>query len=423
MDVSGQSLPFTLTQVFSTLRHEPSRGIERQGQSDPPEKPIMSELKTKERLPRSIQNKQVKVGKWNDSLKTSDVNQIWTELHRIVSSHPLVRASKRAGFLVEEGKHNAYTDLTQELFVALLSKDRFQHYLDTGMTDSEIEAEISQIELTNMVTAELRKRYPESYRLARRISTLIQSSSAFRRFDNIGNPEAHRRLADRLYGLAEWKDNKTRRDVQEMDERVKVVAFYGRDTRMVGCTGDAQIVISNPELEKLIIRVFKAVDSPVDVRSLRSFVMSRLPIMDIHLVPVGSGTDSDEDDRAPFEFTDHRDTPEEDLLRNEAEMAAADSVDSFLETLSQSVRGKTKQYDRIINVLWHCYLITNSGTQLEVAELLGVSDSLVSDYRKRIEINLQQLSFSGVNEARHFEKALKLRVKELITVEREQIAA
>jgi hypothetical protein len=32
---------------------------------------------------------------------------------------------------------------------------------------------------------------------------------------------------------------------------------------MVGCTGDAQIVISNVELEKLIVRVFKAIDSPV----------------------------------------------------------------------------------------------------------------------------------------------------------------
>ena len=383
----------------------------------------MSELKTKERLPRSIQNKQVKVGKWNDSLKTSDVNQIWTELHRIVSSHPLVRASKRAGFLVEEGKYNAYTDLTQELFVALLSKDRFQHYIDSGMSDAEIEAEISQIELTNMLTAELRKRYPESYRLARRISTLIQSSATFKRFDNIGNPEAHRRLADRLYGLADWKETKTRRDVQEMDERVKAVSFYGRDTRLVGCTGDAQIVISNPELEKLIIRVFKAIDSPVDVRSLRSFVMSRLPIMDIHLVPVGSGTDGDDEhDRMPFEFTDHRETPEEDLLRQEAEVAAAGCVDDFLVTLNKSVRGKAKQYDRMINVLWHCYLIADSCTQLEVAEMLGVSDSLVSDYRKRIEANLQQLSFTGVNEARQFEKALKRRVRELITAEKEHVA-
>lgn len=383
----------------------------------------MNEVKTKERLPRSIQNKQVKVGKWNDSLKTSDVNQIWTELHRIVSSHPLVRASKRAGFLVEEGKYNAYTDLTQELFVALLSKDRFQHYIDTGMSDPEIEAEISQIELTNMLTAELRKRYPESYRLARRISTLIQTGERFKRFDNVDNPEAHRRLADRLYGLSEWTYAKSRKDVQEMDERVKAVSFYGRDTRMVGCTGDAQIVISNPELEKLIVRVFKAIDSPVDVRSLRSFVMSRLPIMDIHLVPVGSGSgDGDDDDRMPFEFTDNRETPEEDLLRNEAEVAAAGFVDGFLGTLNKSVRGKAKQYDRMINVLWHCYLISDSGTQLEVAEMLGVSDSLVSDYRKRIEVNLQQLTFNGVNEARQFEKALKTKVRDMITIEREGVA-
>ena len=383
----------------------------------------MNQVKTQERAPRPVTHRHIKVGKWNDSLKTSDVNQIWTELHRIVSSHPLVRASKRAGFLVEEGKQNAYTDLTQELFVTLLSKERFQHYIDTEMSDTEIEAEISQIELTNMLTAELRKRYPESYRLARRISTLIQTSAVFKRFDNIGNPEAHRRLADRLYGLSDWKDQKMRRDVQEMDERVKAVSFQRRDTRMVGCTGDAQIVISNVELEKLIIRVFKAIDSPVDVRSLRSFVMSRLPIMDIHLVPVGSGSDGDDEDRMQFEFKDLRETPEEDLLRNEAELEAAGFVDGFLVTLHKSVRGKAKQYDRMVNVLWHCYLVSDSGNQLEVAEMLGVSDSLVSDYRKRIEANLQQLSFSGVNEARHFEKALKRKVRDMITVDHEEVAA
>ena len=383
----------------------------------------MNQVKTQERAPRPVTHRHIKVGKWNDSLKTSDVNQIWTELHRIVSSHPLVRASKRAGFLVEEGKQNAYTDLTQELFVTLLSKERFQHYIDTEMSDTEIEAEISQIELTNMLTAELRKRYPESYRLARRISTLIQTSAVFKRFDNIGNPEAHRRLADRLYGLSDWKEQKMRRDVQEMDERVKAVSFQSRDTRMVGCTGDAQIVISNVELEKLIIRVFKAIDSPVDVRSLRSFVMSRLPIMDIHLVPVGSGSDGDDEDRMQFEFKDLRETPEEDLLRNEAELEAAGFVDGFLVTLHKSVRGKAKQYDRMVNVLWHCYLVSDSGNQLEVAEMLGVSDSLVSDYRKRIEANLQQLSFSGVNEARQFEKALKRKVRDMITVDHEEVAA
>jgi len=378
----------------------------------------MSATKEQELLPKPIQSRQIKVGKWNESLKTSDVNQIWMELHRIVSSHPLVRASKRAGFLVEEGKHNAYTDLTQELFVALLGKERFAHYLDTGMSDAEIEAEISQIELTNMLTAELRKRYPESYRLARRVSTLIQTGKTFKRFDNINNPDVHRRLADRLYGLAEWKNEKTRRNVQEMEERVKTVSFLHRDTRMVGCTGDAQIVISNVELEKLIVRVFKAIDSPVDVRSLRSFVMSRLPIMDIYLVPVGSaGNDGGEEDKMEFDFADTRENPEENVMRREGELSATDFVESFLENLNKSVRGKSKQYNRMINVLWHCYLISDSGTQLEVAEMLGVSDSLVSDYRKRIESNLQQLSFNGVNEARHFEKALRRTVREIITVE------
>ncbi len=380
----------------------------------------MSANKPQERLPKSMQKRHIKVGKWNESLKKSDVNQIWTELHRIVSSHPLVRASKRAGFLVEEGKHNAYTDLTQELFVALLGKERFQHYLDTEMTDAEIEAEISQIELTNMLTAELRKRYPESYRLARRVSTLIQTGKTFKRFDNINTPDIHRRLADRLYGLAEWKDEKSRRNVQEMEERVKVVSFQRRDTRMVGCTGDAQIVISNVELEKLIIRVFKAVDSPVDVRALRSFVMSRLPIMDIYLVPVsGMGKDDDDNNRMDFDYADTRETPEENVMRREAELSAANYVDGFLQNLNKSVRGKDKQYNRMINVLWYCYLISDSGTQLEVADMLGVSDSLISDYRKRIESNLQELAFNGVNEARQFEKALRSKVRNLVSVEKE----
>ena len=381
----------------------------------------MSATNGQKHLPKSIQSRQIKVGKWNESLKKSDVNQIWTELHRIVSSHPLVRASKRAGFLVEEGKHNAYTDLTQELFVALLGKERFQHYLDTEMTDAEIEAEISQIELTNMLTAELRKRYPESYRLARRVSTLIQTSKGFKRFDNINNPEVHRRLVDRLYGLAEWKDGKPRRNFQEMEERVKTVSFQNRDTRMVGCTGDAQIVISNVELEKLIVKVFKAVDSPVDVRSLRSFVMSRLPIMDIYLVPVGGTTKDDDGDRMDFDYADTRENPEENVLRREGELTATHFVDGFLQNLNKSVRGKSKQYNRMINVLWYCYLISDSGTQLEVADMLGVSDSLVSDYRKRIETHLQQLSFNGVNEARQFEKALRQKVRDLVSVEKEEI--
>jgi len=364
-----------------------------------------------------------KSGKWVDSLRSSDVNRLWTDLHRIVSHHPLVRASRSAGLLVEEGAGAAYTDLTQELFVQLLSKNRFEHYLDTEMSDYEIECEISQIELTNLLTAELRKRHPESYRLARRISTLIQSSPNFRRFDSSGtDDEPHRRLADRVYGLSEWHDDKSRRGSHDVEQRVQIIAVRQRDTRMVGCTGDSQVVISNPDLEDLIVSVLDAVDSPVDVRTLRSLVMSRLPVMDIYLVPL-DGDDSDNENSNHYEPVDRRENPEEGLLRRESEREAAGYVGQFLASLNEAVRGKVKQYNRIIGVLWYCYLSPDHATQLEVAAALGVSDSLVSDYRRRIEQELRALSFSEVEEAKQFELALREHVKTLVfEIEEKEVA-
>lgn len=355
-----------------------------------------------------------KTAKWVESLRSSDVNRLWSDLHRIVAHHPLVRASRSAGLLVEEGTGGAYTDLTQELFVQLLSKNRFEHYLETEMSDYEIECEISQIELTNLLTAELRKRHPESYRLARRISTLIQSSTNFRRFDSSGiDDEPHRRLADRVYGLSEWNDDKSRRGSHEVEQRVHIIPVRQRDTRMVGCTGDSQVVISNPDLEDLIVSVLDAVDSPVDVRTLRSLVMSRLPVMDIYLVPL-DGDDSDNENNNAYEPVDKRENPEEGLVRRESEREAAGFVDQFLISLNEAVRGKVKQYNRIIGVLWYCYLSPDHATQLEVAAILGVSDSLVSDYRRRIEQELRALAFSEVEEAKQFELALRAHVKTLV---------
>jgi hypothetical protein len=372
-----------------------------------------AEKRPQPRTPRR-NDRSGKNAKWVESLQSSDVNRLWTELHRIVSHHPLVRASRSAGLLVEEGRGAAYTDLTQELFVQLLSKNRFEHYLETEMSDYEIECEISQIELTNLLTAELRKRHPESYRMARRISTLIQSSTNFRRFDSSGiDDEPHRRLADRVYGLSEWKDDKSRRGAHDVEQRVQMIPVRQRDTRMVGCTGDSQVVISNPDLEDLIVSVLDAVDSPVDVRTLRSLVMSRLPVMDIYLVPL-DGDDSDNENSNSYEPVDRRENPEEGLVRRESEREAAGFVEQFLVSLNEAVRGKVKQYNRILGVLWYCYLSPDHATQLEVAAILGVSDSLVSDYRRRIEQELRALSFSEVEEAKQFELALRAHVKTLV---------
>jgi hypothetical protein len=186
-----------------------------------------------------------------------------------------------------------------------------------------------------------------------------------------------------------------------------------RDTRMVGCTGDSQVVISNSDLEDLIISVLDASDSPVDVRTLRSLVMSRLPVMDIYLVPLGG---DDNDDGNQFEPVDGCENPEQGLLRRESEREAATYVDQFLRGLHETVRGKVKQYNRMLGVLWHCYLSPEHSTQLEVAATLQVSDSLVSDYRRRIEQELRALSFSEIEEARRFEMALRERVRTLVLI-------
>ncbi len=379
----------------------------------------MSTLKEQLRQPLQAHDRPPKGQHWIESLRNSDVSRLWTELHRLVCHHPLVRASRSAGLLVEEGSRgSAHIDLTQELFVVLLSKNRFQHYLDTEMTDAEIECEIGQIELTNLLTAELRKRHPESYRLARRISTLIQSSANFRRFDSSGeDDEPHRRLADRVYGLSEWPDAKPRRQQNQLEQRVQMIPVRQRDTRLAGCTGDSQIIISNSDLEDLIISVLEAVDAPTDVRALRSLVMSRLPVMDIYLVPLGgTSDDADEGGGNAFEPVDAKDNPEQGLLRRESEQEAAGFVDQFLASLHTAVRGKVKQYNRIVSVLWHCYLSPNHATQLEVAATLGVSDSLVSDYRRRIEAELRSLSFTEIEEARRFEGALREHVRTLVLV-------
>ena len=162
-------------------------------------------------------------------------------------------------------------------------------------------------------------------------------------------------LADRVYGLSEWNDKKSRRGSHEVEQRVQMIPVRQRDTRMVGCTGDSQVVISNPDLEDLIVSVLDAVDSPVDVRTLRS--LGHVAFASDGHLPCASGRRRQRQrEQQCYEPVDKRENPEEGLLRRESEREAAGFVDQFLKNLHEAVRGKVKQYNRILGVLWHCYL-------------------------------------------------------------------
>jgi len=347
---------------------------------------------------------------WAESLRSSDAVQVWRRLHRLVRNHPLINSSS-AVTVANWAPPDSHDDLTQELFVTLLGKGRFRHYLDAGMSDREIETEIAQIELTNLLTNSLRKRYPESYRLARRISVLLQTGRRFRRFDAAGNPGGrHVRLTEQVYGLSHWPDGTTRLALSELERRVASVPVRRRDLTVKGCTGDSQLVIGNAELEGLIVEVLEAMGAPADVRALRGLVMSRLPVLDVRLTQFGVGREEDGRGRV-FEPPDGKPTPEQETLRRDSEGRAGERVDEFLSRLAEEVRGKGKQYERIMCVLRLCYLSAEHPTQLEVASRIGVSDSLVSDYRRRIERALRTLSLSSLEEARCFEEALRLRME------------
>jgi hypothetical protein len=364
---------------------------------------------------------------WTRALLDEEVNKIWNELYRMVYLHPLVQSSRNAGILgANQYSGETYSDLAQELFLTLFQKGRFQHYIETGMTDSEIEHEISQIELTNMLVAHLRRLHPESYRMARRISTLIQNNPQFRRFDTIQvratkGQRRRRGLTEQVYGLAEWPDEKEMKERALLEQLVQQIPMRTRNTREAGCTADSQIIISNADMLKLIIEVFEAIDSLADIKTMRALVMSRLPVINIVMVPISKP--EDDSTNAPYypEVPDERENPEENLLSHEFARSATKLADDFLDKLSGSVRRKPKQAERMMHVLWHCYLEPGRMSNVQLAKQLGVSDSLISDYCNRVNRQLKTLDLT-VEQARVFEAALKHRTARILGTARQQVA-
>ena len=384
---------------------------------------------------------------WAGLLDQEDVEALWNGLFQLLSRHPAVRPLHFAtdGAAVSSPMEiNA--DLAQELFLELFQKQRFEHYVNNGYSSKEIENEIAHIEVPNLVGARLRKRYPESFRMARRVSSLLKTSSRFRRFGADDEPEPETqprkrgrpaksaaklpdstsayvedeaeievafdgeddeqpvaaktnggrrgRMVNQVFGLREWLRSKAMGDSGHFTEQVKIVAIRRRDTRLVGRSGSSQLIVSNPELEALMIEVLLAIDSPCDVRTLRQLVLSKIPLQDYNLASLdeelgtGTGTVLRRDP------SDSRETPEGALLRGERNREAAELADQFLISLRRAVNNNSRRFSRLLSTLWHCYYDPAGPSQLEIAEKLGVSDSLVSDNRRLIEYELKKLKLT-----------------------------
>jgi hypothetical protein len=371
---------------------------------------------------------------WVGLLVEEDAEGVWNGLFQLVSRHPAVRPMRFAtdgAAVASQVEINA--DLTQEIFLELFQKRRFDHYIREQYSSKDIENELVRIELPNLVGARLRKRYPESFRMARRVSSLLKSSARFKRFDaeEAGSAQRRRgrpktsasrevepldveelhshdeedpapsqtarrsRMVNQIYGLREWPATKPMCDSGHFSERVKAVPMRIRDTQIVGRTGSSQLIVSNPELEKLIVEVFKAIDSPADVRTIRQIVLAKIPLQDYNVASLdeefiqnGDGTSYRR------EAADSRETPEDKLLRVERDKQAAKMAAEFLKSLKRAVNNNERRYSRLVSTLWYCYYDPGAPSQLQIAEKLGVSDSLVSDNRRLIEFELKKLNLT-----------------------------
>lgn len=332
---------------------------------------------------------------WKSLLENNDAALLWQSLHRLVSIHPLVRSAQR-------NQHSAKNitsllslpDLTQDLYVRLLEKSRFNHYAQGHMTDAEIEREIFQVELTNMLIGRLRQRQPENYRIVRRISTVLDSEPCFR---VIRQPESHqpgryRQAVHVVYGLCDWKSDKPVKDSGRFEDLIANVPMRVRNRRRVGCKGDSQLIISNQELSDLLVEIFHAVDSPISLRVLRTLALSRLPIYDAVVSSIEQVTEHEGQSQGweKMLMSSHA-CPEQINLQREQEFLARQAAHDILERLEKISRFHRHRTQKFWRILWHYYFDPAEPSQITIAAMLGMSDSSVSDYRRKIEQEMQDL--------------------------------
>jgi hypothetical protein len=333
---------------------------------------------------------------WKTRIENSDAQSLWRSLHRLVSAHPLAHSA--LGYSRSSVNHtpsSSLSDLTQDLYLLLLQKGRFNHYIVSQMSDAEIEREIFQIELTNLLIGNLRRRRPENYRIARRVSAVLENDPRFRQFrQRDGQNAKYRQAAEAVYGLSKWSDNKAIKDSGAFADLINHVPMRMRNRRRAGCTGDAQVIVSNQDLVELMVEIFEAIDSPAPLRALRRLALSKLPVCDPEMTSIDDDMNEERQGRNYDWIASPEANPEQIALMKEQEREVRRAASEFLNRLSLMARSNPQRTERLWRVLWHCFLDSDEPSQVEIAEIIGLSDSSVSDYRRKIEAELRKLDFT-----------------------------
>jgi hypothetical protein len=316
---------------------------------------------------------------WKEILTKADAIQIWDELCRIVRSHFLI--SRILELLTEDW----ILKIVQELFVTLLIKGKFEYYLNSKMDDSEIEAEINQ-ELRKILVIELKKLFPESYKLCRRTANLVKTSKFFKEFDD---------NTSKVLGLAEWTDEKKFCNYQELQQKLR--SYKERET----FDGFVDSAIRDADLEKLIIKILKTIDSTLAFDDICLLLM-------LHSFDLAEA----------LKIVGLKKAKKSGKVTNIEEIIAQQQVERFLNDLKESTNRKTKEYSKILKVLWHCYLSIEKHPQ-NLREL-KISEAAISDYCGKIEKIIHKFSSANKIEAAVFKQKLKAELQQVMQFQSRQ---
>jgi hypothetical protein len=151
-------------------------------------------------------------------------------------------------------------------------------------------------------------------------------------------------------------------------------------------------------LTELLIEIFRAIDSPVDVRIVRSLVLSKLPVEDTRFVSIDAALTPDgvsDPEPLKVDLADLRPTPEQTLLETESTKQVEAIAEELLDRMKEAVRNKPKRYSLLARVAWHCYFDLSSPSQTAIAGMIGISNSLVSHYRKLFDAIIRDVELGA----------------------------
>src|SRR5262249_7042381 len=133
----------------------------------------------------------------------------------------------------------------------------------------------------------------------------------------------------------------------------------------------------------------------MEFRTVRLLALSKVAVEDSKFVSVDEQVAppprNTQSEPYRIDLADKRPSPEDELISSETVRELDYFADEIIDSLRRLVRSKPRRFSKLVRVVWYCYFDTMSRSQGEIANLMGVSDSLVCHYRKLFDAYVRRI--------------------------------